>query len=471
MAMSAEEWGTLQEPTLPAPDLEEPSEPEARAARSGETNEDLLTDTTYVDNDHKSVEYMGQEWQLPGGGEPGDSCQIWKPVSVCNQCAHVDLAQEHCDRWECPHCEGGVMARFSVNAATRIQSFRYTQPKDHRRQWAHAVVSPPDGDIETRRDLFESRSKAADIAMQKGFRGCAVVAHSHRASDLGKQLYQKDVERDDEGNPVVGFWVWLRANPEYPTEALIEWSPHFHVIGVTSPGMAEGTEADEWKYHVIRFNEYNLDGVANSRKSHRELYTTFRYLASHILQPEDCERQRVTWHGALANSVFVEDAKEDWQYGKPSDGAISAIRRRMDDIAEEAIERDDGDESGDSDDVGDCPVGDCGGDLISAWDINDFLDQANPPPDVVETMRVVRDWVGGEIELPPGLRNPRREADAKLALEKLVPSYSKHKVRSGSKQVENINPQSEADFDDPPKPQEESGNGCPQLQFSPPRTE
>jgi hypothetical protein len=59
-------------------------------------------------------------------------------------------------------------------------------------------------------------------------------------------------------------------------------------------------------------------------------------------------------------------------------------------------------------------------------------------------MRVVRDWVGGEIELPAGLCNPRREADAELALEKLVPSYSKHRVKSGSKQVDNINPQSEA---------------------------
>lgn len=110
-------------------------------------------------------------------------------------------------------------------------------------------------------------------------------------------------------------------------------------------------------------------------------------------------------------------------------------------------------------------MGGCGGDLISAWDINDFPDQADPPPDVVETMRVVRDWVSGEIELPPGLCNPRREADAELALEKLIPSYSKHKVKSGSKQVDNINPQSGASLDDPPKSQDRSRNRCPQLQF------
>jgi hypothetical protein len=209
--------------------------------------------------------------------------------------------------------------------------------------------------------------------------------------------------------------------------------------------MTEGKESDEWNYHVIRFNEHELGGIANSRNSHRELYTTGRYLASHIMQPSDCDRQRVTWHGDLANSVFVQEATEEWQREKPSQGAIDAIKRRMDEIAEEAIDRDDSDESGSDDDsVGDCPRSRCEGDLIAAWDINAYLDQSDPPPDVVETMRVVRDWVGGDLQLPAGLRDPRREADAELALEKLVPSYSRHGGDDRRKQVDNINPKSGA---------------------------
>lgn len=465
--MSVNEWGTLREPTIPVPDLDEPSDSARRAERVGDSDGDLLDNDTYGDNSHLSVDYMGEQWLLPGGGEPGDNCQIWKPEAVCNQCGHVDLVQEHCDSWECPHCDGGVMARFAVNVATRIQSYRYTQPDDYRRQWAHAVVDAAEGDVTTRRGLFENRTKAADIAIEKGFRGCAVIAHSHRATPVGKQLYREHVDRDDDGEPTIGFWVWIRSDPPFPTSELIEWDPHYHILGPTSAGMTEGKESDEWNYHVIRFNEYELGSIADSVNSHRELYTTGRYLASHIMQPGDCDRQRVTWHGDLANSVFVQEASEEWQCEKPSQGAIDAIKRRMGEIAEEAIDRDDGDESGSGDDsVGDCPRSRCDGDLIAAWDINAYLDQADPPPDVVETMRVVRDWVGGDLQLPAGLCDPRREADAELALEKLVPSYSRHGGDDRRNQTGDIKSDWTGESSDPVKSQDDGGIECLRLQPS-----
>jgi hypothetical protein len=45
-----------------------------------------------------------------------------------------------------------------------VQSFRETQPKNHRRQAAHAVVSPPDGAVMNEREFYDGRSRAADIA-------------------------------------------------------------------------------------------------------------------------------------------------------------------------------------------------------------------------------------------------------------------------------------------------------------------
>ena len=74
----------------------------------------------------------------------------------------------------------------------------------------------------------------------------------------------------------------------------------------------------------------------------------------------------------------------------------------------------------DSDDLGDCPERGCDGVLIGVWDINAYLDHNDPPPEVANKMRVARDWVGGEIEPPGGLRSPRCERDAELALEKML---------------------------------------------------
>lgn len=419
--MSAE-WGTLQQPTIPAPDAQEASETIRRASRS-KGNASLL-DAPGEHNGHLSVPHNGERWMLPGGDERGGKCGQWRVKAVCDECGHTEMVEQHCDRWLCPDCWTRAANRFSINAAQRIQSYRYQQPDNHKRQWAHAVVSPNDGDVTTRRSLFDNRSTAADIAQEKGFRGCAVVAHSHRPTDRGKELYRADVDRDDDGEPVIGFWVWLRNHSDelqLDTSELIEWSPHYHIVGPTSPDMAEGDDSDEWMYHVIRFNEHDLGGVATSDDSHEELFSTFRYLSSHILQPEDCDRQVITWHGDLANSVFVEDATEPWQTQKPSEGVRDALKRHLKEISGPTIEANDNDDGGDdSDDLGDCPTRDCGGVLIGVWDINAYLDHNDPPPEVANKMRVARDWAAGDITPPGGLQSPRCESDARLALEKML---------------------------------------------------
>lgn len=420
--MSTREWGGLREPSLPAPDPDELSESVTRAIRSGDDSQSLAD--TGTDTDHLSVEHNGETWHLPGGHEPGDGCEEWRPQGVCDECGTPSMIEQRCDRWLCPNCWTRAANRFSVSAAARQQAFRLTQPRNHRRQWAHAVVSPPDGEVSTKRALYDNRSQAADIGQEKGFRGCSVVAHSHRPTDLGKQLFRADVDRDDEGDPVIGFWVWLRhesdeLNPE--TGNLIEWSPHYHLIGPTSPEMDVGTKNDDWLYNLIRFNEHDLTGATTSEDSHEEMYGTYRYLSSHIIQPEDSSRQSITWHGCLANSVFVEEATQDWQHQKPSQGLRNTLQRVITELSGPTIDTDDSDgESDESDDLGDCPCDDCDGVIIGVWDVNSYLEQADPPPDVVSKMRVARDWAAGDIEPPGGLKHPQCESDAHLAFEQLL---------------------------------------------------
>lgn len=397
--MSASDWGILKEPTAAVP---EPSEPSAAARRADRADGSA------------DLSRYGLQWYLPGFGDLGDDCGQWVPTAVCDSCGHVDMTQQSCDRWLCPDCWARAANRAATNAATRLQSFRYVQPDNHKRQWAHAVVSPPDGEIETQREYFDGRTTAADLAMSKGFRGCAVVAHPWRPTDYGKELFG-DAETD------VGFWVWLRRNADrFDLGELIRWSPHYHVIGPTSADMEPGGDGDDWLYNVVRFNSESFGSVTDD-DAHEEVFGTFRYLYSHVGQPEDCDRQLTTWHGDLANSVFVEDATEDWQVQKPSEGVRDSIERRIKELTGPTVEEDDGDGAGgDTDDEGPCPRDDCDGVLIDVWDCRTYLTHNDPPPEVVNTMRTCREWREGEIQPPPGLKRPTTEQDAREALDHLL---------------------------------------------------
>lgn len=408
--MSADEWGSLQEPTLAVPPGEsKQSRPARRADGSspGAWDEDLGR--------------WGQDaWNLPGFGKSGNRCGEWYPEAACDECGHVDFGTHKCGRRSCPDCWGIWAKEAAVRGTRRIQAFRHTQPDDHHRQVAHAVVAPPEGEIMNERQFYDGRKRAADIAKEKGFRGCAVISHPWRVTESGKQEYRDAVERDDNGNPVAGIWVWLRNEfSEKELRERIYWSPHYHIIGMTSTGMEPGQKSDEWVYEFIRSLE-SYNGT-DDRESHEDLYGVFRYLLSHTGFPESSTKQAVTWYGDLANSVFVEDASEPWQVQKPSQTVRNLLEDEIEAIAGVTIEDDEsGVKSEESDHMGECPCDDCGGVLIDVFEIGKYLRQVDPPPDVRKAMRAARDWRLGHREPPPGMKRPQTKEQAQEALEELL---------------------------------------------------
>jgi hypothetical protein len=130
----------------------------------------------------------------------------------------------------------------------------------------------------------------------------------------------------------------------------------------------------------------------------------------------------VTWYGDLANSVFVEDATEEWQNEKPSEGVLSALEREVEAVAGPSVEDDEGDgeAASEGDEVGECPRDDCGGLLIDVFDVKMYLQHNDPPPEVQHSMEVCRDWRLGRLEPPAGLKNPRSKEEAEEALEELL---------------------------------------------------
>jgi hypothetical protein len=341
-----------------------------------------------------------EPYTLPGKGESGPECGRWLPGGVCNACGDVKPIMQQCERRTCSDCWARWARQASVRAATRVQAFRHTQPDNYKRQIQHAVVSAPEGEIQSTREFFEGKKKAAEIAESKGWRGFAVIAHPWRVEPKTRREYKRE-------NPDVGLWVWLRREKEDIYQH-IYWSPHYHIIGLSGQGMEEGKESDEWLYRVLSTeNPYKPYEGTRDRDSHGEVYGTFRYLLSHTGWPEDSTRQAVTWYGCLANNVFVEEANEEWQHEKPSEGVLSVLQREIEVVAsadESAAESDES--AAESDEREECDCDGCEGEVIDVFDVKAYLRQRDPPPDVVRSMKLARKWRLKEVQPPPGAKRP-----------------------------------------------------------------
>jgi len=352
-------------------------------------------------------------WELPGQGDSGAGCGEYRPEAVCETCGEPDFMARVCGARSCPDCWGVWAKNAAVRATVRLQGFRYTQPPDWRRQTAQAVVSPEEGDVQTVREYWEGRKKAAEIAEEKGWRGFVVIPHPFRVAEEGKERYREE-------DPDYGMWVWLRNDVE-DMERYVYWSPHYHIVGITGADMEPAEESDEWVYNFVRSVE-SFDGIQD-RESHEDLYGLFRYLLSHTGFPEGSTRQTVTWYGDLANSVFVENATEEWQNEKPREEVLSDLKDEVEAIAGPSAEDDEGDAeaaSDEGDEMGECPTEDCDGLLIDVFDVRMYLRHNDPPPGVAKKMRLARDWRVGDAQPPPGLKNPRTVEEAREAWEELL---------------------------------------------------
>jgi hypothetical protein len=298
----------------------------------------------------------------------------------------------------------------AVRAAHRIQSYRYTQPHDWRRQAAHAYVSPPPGEVRTVRQYWDWRRRAAEIAESKGWRGFTVIPHPYRVTDEGKRRFRAE-------EPGYGIWVWLR-NDVADMSQYTYWAPHYHIVGATGQDMEPARESDDYVYQFRRSLEW-FGGVRDG-DSHEDVYGLFRYLLSHTGYPEGSTKQSVVWYGQLANSVFVEDASEDWQTKKPSEGIRSVLRREIESVAGVPAEDEDGDGVEQGDEAGPCPREACDGVLIDVYDVTAYLRHNEPPPDVRHRMEIARDWRLGRAVPPPGLKRPTTEAEARETYEHLL---------------------------------------------------
>lgn len=378
------------------PEAEEPTRVEERSSQSspGAWNEDL-------------GKWGTDPWQLPGEGEPGPQCGEFYVDDVCTECGEPGFSAHKCGRRTCPECWGLWARDAAVRATARVQAFRHQQPPDYHRQVAHCVVSPPEGDCMNERAVWDWRKKAGNLANEKGMRGAAVIPHPWRPTDAARQLYNAV-------DPEVNIYVWIRNEAPADPQEYLYWSPHFHVIGVTTPDMEPAETGDAALWEFIRTVEPYTGPL--DQESHNDLYGTFRYLLSHTGFPVDSQRQITTWIGDIANSVFVDNATESWQIDKPPESVQDLLERQIRVVAGDDPAVEDDAEGGD--DNAKCDA--CGGMVIPVLDVTQFLRRNDPPPDVTDRMTTARDWRLGRREPPAGLKRPSNQADATKAFRKMT---------------------------------------------------
>jgi hypothetical protein len=363
----------------------------------------------------ESLEPFGlKTFSLPGMGESGPRCGEWQPDSVCDECGELGLTTHSCGRRCCPNCWGKWAEEASVRATVRVQSFRHTQPKDYHRQVAHSIVSPAEGVVTTIAEYWEWCSKAADIAKEKGFRGCSVVPHPFRVTEEAQEEY----ERED---PDVGVWVWLRREKEDWSQH-VYWSPHYHIVGLTSPDMDPAEEDDDGAVYHWKRSVEPMESLGDL-DSHEDLYGLYRYLLSHTGYPSDSTKQVVRWYGALANNMFVEDASQEWQQEKPPERERERLEEKVREVAESYKDDESGGVGDAEEDIERCRVDGCEGEMIQVFDVPMYLETRDPPKEVRRRMLVARDWRLGNIDPPPGMQRPQSREQAVEAFGELVERY------------------------------------------------
>jgi len=400
--MSSQEWGGLVEDWTHLGDVDDESDElreEIEATEPGRWQEEI----------EYSV-FADSSMTLPGQGEKGPNCQIWKPAEFCDECAEIGYAQNHCGRRSCPHCVGIWTEERAVGITKRLSAKRHTEQMGIDRRTVHVAMSPPEGDVRTLKQVYDGFRRAYSLAQEKGVRGGVAIFHGYRV----KEEVQREFE---EADPDMGIWRWLMDERPESWRQLTYWSPHYHIIGLCRDFEAGDCE-DGWVAHRIdrqggRSAFLPYEGLRDM-DSYEEMVGTVRYLMSHATFESDTSKDCVRWFGSLATANFQPDSEL-------SDGAYDVIDRKV----REVVGADDGsDESGHQDDEAEAceccgsrswsPIWEAGGALCDPG----WCDRIGREKE--RRLTAAFEWAIGERVPPPGLKRPRTEAEATEALEKLL---------------------------------------------------
>lgn len=350
--------------------------------------------------------YADTSMTIPGKGTEGENCGTWLPVDFCDGCADVGMAQNRCGRRSCPDCSNIWTGERTEGIVRRMIAARHVEEKGVDRRSVHCVASPEEGDIRTLQDVYNGYRDAYELARERGVRGGVCIFHGYRPTDEAKAEFRAE-------DPDNGIWKWINEHAR-DWRSLTYWSPHWHVIG-----LARDIEADEgedgWRFR--RLSSHDPMNSLTDRDAYDSLAGNTRYLLSHATYETDSSRDCVRWFGSLATTQFQPEEEL-------SEGALDVIDRKVEEwVGPGRLQEGDGDVAGVEDETEPCEC--CGATSRSAiWEAGAALADKGwcdrIGREAERTLLAAFEWRLGQRPPPPGLKNPRTEAEAEEALQELI---------------------------------------------------
>lgn len=350
--------------------------------------------------------YGESDWLLPGYGDRPESCGRYYAKEFCEKCGEPHFGKSRCQNRACPNCWVTWSGDRTVAAVARLAAAREAAEKAADKRAVHAVVSPPEGSVQSKREFYEAFREGYNLAGEHGVRGGLVVPHGYRIKKDAKEKFRAQEKYKK-------AWRFVRENGTHWRDQ-VYWSPHFHVIGLGRyEDMTAGdADADEgWVFKKIDTLE-RFEGVTDT-EGFEDMASRIRYLLSHATFEKDAGKAVVRWYGEVAPGAFSAE-------GELSKGKWDAIQRRAEEIVGGGDLEGEGGAAGGEEER--CDREGCDGTLRSIFEAKAFLRQRRKKIDEERAHRLETAfrWAVGDAQPPPGAKYPRTEKEARESLETML---------------------------------------------------
>lgn len=397
-------WGGLRGDERAGELLELDPEEESAAERR-ERNEAGAWSENLRERHTRAAAYM----TLPGKGTEGSGCGEWYPREFCESCGEPHFGKNRCMNRGCPECWRSWRRDRALGITRRLSAARQAGDGIERRA-VHGVLSPPEGEISTLREVSDGFRDAYRLAEQKGVRGGVVVFHGFRVTDEAREAWRAAKEADEFHR---GLWQWVREH-EREWRELTYWSPHYHVLGLCEDFEADDPDAqDGW---VARRLSTLEDHRLTDPEGYESVAGASLYLLSHASFEEEDTSDCVRWFGECSTATFQPE-------GELSPGTLRTVERYAEEACEAPIPEEEEGEGAEEEEEEACER--CGEEALQPiWDAGLALEDREwceqIGAEAQRRLQVAFEWAIGEALPPPGLQAPGSEDEAREALEALL---------------------------------------------------
>lgn len=181
-----------------------------------------------------------------------------------------------------------IAALYVLAARHHRNTQQFTKSQTH-----HVLYSPPQDDITTPADVGRHRANIHTIADEIGLDGGMAVFHGYRPRQRAVDEFLSHVEETEyiQTSTDVLFWEWMRQADDW--KHLVEWGPHFHLIGYTDSTLSNAAKGVTKQLRKFKsYNPFDKQVISEHRAVAKDCI-------DHVSFKQDNPSPPITWFGDL----------------------------------------------------------------------------------------------------------------------------------------------------------------------------